>query len=75
MPAEAMTKAALHKRLTTKPSGAPIALLLEALAATPSRLHELRARHAPSRAGTSGRFDRQTDAAESGNLRLRSGAR
>lgn len=43
MPKEAMTKAALHKRLTTKPSDERIALILEVLAATPGRLHELRA--------------------------------
>lgn len=43
MPKEAMTTAALHKRLTTKLSDERIALILEALAATPNRLHELRA--------------------------------
>ncbi len=40
---EMMTKAALHKRLTTKPSDERIALILGVLTATPSRLHELRA--------------------------------
>ena len=43
MPKEAMTKTALHKRLTTTPSDERIALILEVLTATPSRLHELRA--------------------------------
>ena len=43
MSKEAMTKAALHKRLTTKPSDERIALIQEVLTATPSRLHELRA--------------------------------
>ena len=43
MSKEMMTKAALHKRLTTTPSEERITLILEVLAATPSRLHELRA--------------------------------
>lgn len=43
MPKEAMTKAALHKRLATKPSEERISLILDVLAATSSRLHELRA--------------------------------
>ena len=43
MSKEMMTKAALHKRLTTKPSDERIALILGVLTATPSRLHELRA--------------------------------
>ena len=38
---DAMSKAALHKRLTTKPSDDRIALILEVLAATPARLKEL----------------------------------
>lgn len=38
-----MTRAALHKRLSTKPSDARIALILEALTATPSRLKALSA--------------------------------
>ena len=41
MPGETMTKAALHKRLTTKPSDERIALILDVLAATPVRLQEL----------------------------------
>lgn len=36
-----MTKAALRKRLTTKPSGEVIALILDVLAATPARLKEI----------------------------------
>lgn len=38
-----MTKAALHKRLTTKPSDERIALILEVLAAAPKRLKDLSA--------------------------------
>ena len=36
-----MTKAALRKRLTTKPSAEVIALILDVLAATPARLKEI----------------------------------
>lgn len=43
MSKEMMTKAALHKRLTTKPSEERIAMILKALAATPSRLKDLSA--------------------------------
>lgn len=38
---EAMTKTALHKRLTTKPSDDRIGLILEVLAAAPARLQAL----------------------------------
>lgn len=43
MSGETMTKAALHKRLTTTPSDARIALILAVLEATPSRLKTLSA--------------------------------
>ncbi|MDE2635982.1 MAG: DinB family protein [Chloroflexota bacterium] len=43
MSKEMMTKAALHKRLATKPSEERISLILDVLTATPSRLHDLRA--------------------------------
>lgn len=43
MSKERMTKAALHKRLTTKPSDERIALILDVLAATPVRLRALSA--------------------------------
>ena len=39
---DTMTKAALHKRLTTKPSDERIALILEVLAAAPARLRAMR---------------------------------
>ena len=38
---ESMTKAALHQRLTTKPSDERIALILDVLAAAPARLNDL----------------------------------
>ena len=38
---ETVSKAALHKRLTTKPSDARIALILHVLTATPERLRNL----------------------------------
>ena len=41
MPGETVSKAALHKRLTTKPSDARIALILQVLAAAPDRLRQL----------------------------------
>ncbi len=41
MAKERMTKTALHKRLTTKPSEEGIALILAVLAAAPARLKEL----------------------------------
>jgi hypothetical protein len=43
MSKETMTKAALHKRLTTQPSDDRIALILEVLTATPARLQKLSA--------------------------------
>lgn len=43
MPPAAMTNVGLHKRLTTKPSEERIALILEALTATPGRLKTLSA--------------------------------
>lgn len=43
MPDNAMSKAALHKRLTTQPSDERIALILQVLAATPGRLQKLSA--------------------------------
>lgn len=43
MTRETMIKAALQKRLTTKPSDEGIALVLDVLAATPARLKELSA--------------------------------
>ena len=41
MPDETVSKAALHKRLSTQPSDARIALILQVLAAAPERLREL----------------------------------
>ncbi|MDE2777466.1 MAG: DinB family protein [Chloroflexota bacterium] len=43
MPGETMAKAALRKRLTTKPSDERIALILDTLQAAPARLKSLRA--------------------------------
>lgn len=41
MPGETVSKAALHKRLSTQPSEARIALILQVLAAAPERLRQL----------------------------------
>ena len=41
MPGETVSKAALHKRLTTQPSDARIALILQVLSAAPERLRGL----------------------------------
>ncbi len=41
MPDKTMSKAALHKRLTTKPSDERIELILQVLAASPGRLQKL----------------------------------
>lgn len=41
MPGETVSKAALHKRLSTQPSEARIALILQVLAAAPDRLQQL----------------------------------